>query len=408
MKRVGLIAGAILAGSIGMAEAKTFKIKPGPTAPTDLQAALIAAQPGDTVRIARGKYDFTAGLSLDVDRVTIRGEGMDKTILSFKNQRGSGEGLLVTSDDVTMRDFAVEDTPGDGIKSKDANRVRYYRVRVEWTRGPDPKNGAYGIYPVTSTDVLVEECVVRASADAGIYVGQSRNIIVRKNLAERNVAGIEIENSFNADVYKNVARENTGGVLVFDLPGLPQIGGHSTRIFRNTIVNNNTPNFASIGNIVASLPAGTGFIVMATRNVHVFENTFAENATANVIVTSYRPTITDANFNALPRDIVIRNNVFGRAGFNPDGDLKALTQLGMQGPDIFWDGATTFVAAGSPKTEPVRLSIANNTTQSGRALRFLNMGLPAASSDFVDAKPSTELPSALAIAEPAPIKLGRR
>lgn len=408
MLRICVLAGALIMAGVGVADAKTFRIKPTPTVQADLQAALIAAKPGDTVQLAKGRYDFTSGLSLDVDRVTVRGAGMDKTILSFKNQRSAGEGLLVTSDDVTLRDFAVEDTPGDGIKSKGADRIHYLRIRVEWTRGPHPQNGAYGIYPVTSTDVMVEECVVRASADAGIYVGQSRNIVVRKNLAERNVAGIEIENSIGADVYDNIARENTGGVLVFDLPGLPQIGGHSTRVYRNQIVNNNTPNFSSIGNIVASLPAGTGFIVMATRNVHVFDNVFAENGTANVLITAYRPTITDPNYNPLPREIVIRENVFGRAGFKPDGDLKALTQMGMQGPDIFWDGSTTYVAAGAPKTEPVRISIADNKTQSGAPLRYLSMGLAVAGADFADAQPSTTLPGELVIAEPAPIKLAKR
>ena len=36
--------------------------------------------------------------------------------------------------------------------------------------------------------------------DAGIYVGQSRNIIVRNSIARYNVAGIEIENCYYADV----------------------------------------------------------------------------------------------------------------------------------------------------------------------------------------------------------------
>jgi parallel beta-helix repeat protein len=408
MLRSFVLASAFMVAAIGVAEAKTFKIKPGPTVQADLQTALISARPGDTVQLAKGRYEFNAGLSLDVDRVTVRGAGMDKTILSFKNQRTTGEGLLVTSDDVTLRDFAVEDTPGDGIKSKGADRIRYYRLRVEWTRGPHPQNGAYGIYPVTSSDVLIEECVVRASADAGIYVGQSRNIIVRKNIAERNVAGIEIENSFNADVHDNIARENTGGILVFDLPGLPQIGGHSTRVFRNQIVNNNTPNFSSIGNIVATLPAGTGFIVMATKNVHVFDNVFAENGTANVIINAYRASIADANYNPLPRDIVIRNNTFGRAGYKLDGDLKALSQMGIQGPDILWDGSTTYVAAGAPKTEPVRISIADNISQSGAGVRFLNLGLAVAGADFADAQPSDAAPGLLKIQEPAPIKLAKR
>src|SRR5690606_17583393 len=125
--------------------------------------------------------------------------------------------------------------------------------------------GAYGLYPVQCTDVLIEDSVARAASDAGIYVGQSTNIIVRRNLAEYNVAGIEIENSFDADVHDNVARHNTGGVLVFNLPGLQVKNGARTRIFDNQIYENNTPNFAPPGNIVGKVPTGTGFASIAAH-----------------------------------------------------------------------------------------------------------------------------------------------
>ncbi len=147
----------------------------------------------------------------------------------------AGEGLLVTSDDVVLRDFAVEDTRGDGIKSKGADRIVYKNIRVEWTGGAKETNGAYGVYPVESHDVLIDGVTVRGASDAGIYVGQSENIIVRGSVAEYNVAGIEIENSRRADVYGNTARHNAGGILVFDLPNLPIIGGGQVRVFANMV-----------------------------------------------------------------------------------------------------------------------------------------------------------------------------
>src|SRR6185436_8691984 len=109
-------------------------------------------------------------------------------------------------------------------------------------------------YPVLSEDVLIEDCVAIGASDAGIYVGQSKNIIVRGSRAERNVAGIEIENSVGADVYGNVATQNTGGILVFNLPDLELKNGHGTRVFKNEVFENNHPNFAPQGNIVASVP----------------------------------------------------------------------------------------------------------------------------------------------------------
>lgn len=211
---------------------------------SNLQAALIAAKSGDTIVLPEGTFALTDPLSLDVGGVTLRGAGQDKTILDFTNQAGAGEGLMVTSDDVTLMDFAVRNTKGDGIKSKGADRITYRYLTVEWTGEPKETNGAYGVYPVESRDVLVENVTVRGASDAGIYVGQSSNIVVRNSIVEFNVAGIEIENSTGADVYGNIARNNTGGILVFDLPDLPVGDGNSTRIFNNQILANNTRNFA--------------------------------------------------------------------------------------------------------------------------------------------------------------------
>ena len=94
-----------------------------------------------------------------------------------------------------LEDFAVEDTKGDGVKSKGSDQITFRNLRVEWTAGPNEANGAYGVYPVASKNVLIDGVVVRGAADAGIYVGQSENIVVRNSRAEFNVAGIEIENS---------------------------------------------------------------------------------------------------------------------------------------------------------------------------------------------------------------------
>jgi parallel beta-helix repeat protein len=106
--------------------------------------------------------------------------------------------------------------------------------------------------------VLVEDCEVVGASDAGIYVGQSRDIIVRNNVVHGNVAGIEVENSTNADVYDNRAYDNTAGVLVFNLPNLPVRDGRRCLVRSNTIENNNRANFAPRGSIVARCPRARG------------------------------------------------------------------------------------------------------------------------------------------------------
>ena len=363
-----------------------------------LQAALISAEPGETILLPEGTFQLTEGLSLDVDGVTLRGAGQDKTILDFSGQEGAGEGLLVTSDDVLLMDFAVRNTKGDGIKSKGADQIIYRYLTVEWTNGPDETNGAYGVYPVESKNVLVENVTVRAASDAGIYVGQSDNIIVRNSVVEYNVAGIEIENSMNADVYGNVARNNTGGILVFDLPDLPVTGGNSTRIFDNEIIENNTRNFAPAGNIVASVPSGTGVIVMANRNVHVFDNNFDNNRSAHVLIMSYSQPFTDERYNPLPRDLVLRGNTYGAGGNDPQGDLAPLAAaLGGQLPAIVWDGVDRW---GDEAPQALNIAI-EEAPEAG----FISLGLGKYPIDPAAMAPSPERPEATPVAEPAAIVL---
>ncbi len=313
-----------------------------------LQTQLINARPGDVIEIPEGLHTFNRGLSLTVSGVTLRGQGMDRSVLSFKDQVQGAEGLLVTASDVTLEDFAIEDTPGDGLKVNDGRNIVIRRVRAEWSNGPDVDNGAYGIYPVQVENLLLEECVAIGASDAGLYVGQSRNVVVRNNRAERNVAGIEIENTFHADVYGNVARENTGGILVFNMPDLPQ-PGHSTRVFANTIIANNTDNFGAEGTPVASVPAGSGIVINSNDRVEIFDNDIADNDTANVIISSYFATGYQgtremaADYDPYPETIYIYGNRFSGGGGSPDGlDLKALKVLkfGINGrfPDVLWDG----------------------------------------------------------------------
>lgn len=313
-----------------------------------LQTQLITAKPGDVIVVPAGVHPINRGLSLNVSGVTIRGEGMDKSILSFKGQLQGAEGLLVSASDFTIEDLAIEDTAGDALKINEGSNIVIRRVRTEWTNGPDEKNGAYGIYPVQTENVLLEESVAIGASDAGIYVGQSRNVVVRNNRAERNVAGIEIENTFFADVYGNVTNENTGGILVFNMPDLPQ-PGHSTRVYQNTVVGNNTDNFGAEGTPVASVPAGSGIVINSNDRVEIFDNEIADNDTANIIISSYYATgwegIRDMGdaYDPYPETIYIYGNRLSGGGSSPDGlDLKALkvAMFGLTGslPDVLWDG----------------------------------------------------------------------
>ncbi len=312
-----------------------------------LHERLLDAKPGEVIEIPAGTYHFDRSLTLRADGVTIRGAGMDKTVLSFKGQKAGAEGLLVNGDDFAIENLTIQDSKGDGLKISESENITIRGVKVEWTAGPSTKNGAYGLYPVLTKNVLIEDSVSIGASDAGIYVGQSDGVIVRRSRAEKNVAGIEIENTINADVHDNVATGNTGGILVFNMPGLKQQGGN-IRVFNNKVIANNHENFGAKGTPVASVPAGSGIVVNSNDDIEIFGNEIRDNATTNIIISSvystgYKDSSKSETFDPYPERIYVHGNTLSGGGDSPDGfDLKALkvAMYGLRGnfPDVLWDG----------------------------------------------------------------------
>jgi parallel beta-helix repeat protein len=325
-----------------------------------LRLALEKAVPGTVIEIPSGFHKLTRSLVLNTDGVTLKGAGIDLTVLSFKDQVAGAEGLLVNADDFTIEDLAIEDTKGDALKVNGGRNVTIRRVRTEWTNGPATGNGAYGIYPVQTENTLIEESVAIGASDAGIYVGQSKNVVVRNSRAEYNVAGIEIENTIGADVYGNLATNNTGGILVFNMPDLP-VTGHSTRIYDNDVSGNNTANFGAPGTAVASVPAGSGVVINSNDKVEIFNNRIGDNKTANILISSLSSAEYTAdreqapNFDPYPEGIAIHGNTFAPGGNAPDRPALDTLRLALGGaearlPDIVWDGV---VNAERTSQEPV-------------------------------------------------------
>lgn len=360
--------------------ARTYKIPVGPHAAFQLQERLINSVPGDVIELEEGVYRCEGQLDVNCDHLTIRGQGHEKTILSFQGQDVGSEGLVATGDAFVIEDLAVEDSIGNAIKVLGSNGVVFRRVRTEWTNGPDTNNGAYGIYPVQCKNVLIEDCIAIGASDAGIYVGQSEDVIVRNCRAEWNVAGIEIENTLRADVYNNTATNNTGGILVFDLPGLQLTNGGQVRIFGNQVSKNNTKNFAPAGNIVATVPAGTGLMIMATDKVEVFENEINDNQTVGVLVVSFliteRP-IKDAKYDPYPQGISIHNNTILRGGERPTGKIASMLApvVGIPFPQIFYDGivdSSKLVDGKTPDELSLKISDNGNVTFANGNVAQLN------------------------------------
>lgn len=322
------------------------EVESGPGALESLKTAFATAQPETIIQLPKGTIQVDSELQISSSHVLVKGKNPKKTILDFSGQLSGGQGILISGDYVTLENFAVLNTPGDGIRAQReggiVHGITFRKLKVEWNTEPEDEHGAYGLYPVQCDGVLVEKSEVIASSDAGIYVGQSSNIIVTKNKVWGNVAGIEIENSFDADVFKNKAWDNTAGILVFNLPGLSQEGSR-TRVYQNKLTDNNHRNFGS--GVVGQVPPGTGMLVLANDEVEIFKNKINGHVTVGITPVSY-DFVAASNgeepppppFEPHPETIYIYKNKFKNNGADPRGVVGLIIKAHLgAGSDVVWD-----------------------------------------------------------------------
>jgi parallel beta-helix repeat protein len=316
----------------------TTRICPGPDAQRLATIAFFDAHEGDTIEFCEGKFDFTSGLVMFGKRgITIKGAGMNKTYLRFKDSTDQDGFNLNRMTGITIQGLTIYDAPGNGLRIFRSDYVTVRDVKVGWTvadphsdevYGPstynsDPQswsvNGAYAFYPVITHHVLIEDCVSVGSSDAGVYVGQSSDILVQRTEAFHNVAGFEFENTYRAEFVNNIAHDNVGGFLVFDLPGRVQYG-EKNLVHHNQSYENNTPQFAPRGSIVAYVPSGTGALIFASDQVEFYANDIKGNDTIGLAIVNYGladPNQSQTRYDFYPEAVHIYGNTFTDNGSNP-------------------------------------------------------------------------------------------
>lgn len=371
--RLSLLTAVLLVACGEEAEKKTPPLAPGGDDQATVQEALIEAGDGDVVELAAGTFRFDGELSIRTKRnLTVRGQGPG-TVLDFSGQTSGGNGIAVDgADGIVFEGLAIENTPGDGIRVENTTGVTFRDVKVSWDAGSESSNGAYALYPVRSRNILVEGCDISGASDAGIYVGQSDRAIVRNNRVHGNVAGIEIENTTDAEVVGNHVTDNAGGILVFNLPELQVKDGRRVLVHGNEVVANNHANFAAPGNIVASVPSGTGIVVLAADEIEVTDNEVRDNVSAGVIVTSFATIAlvtgreyNDPAYDPYPETIHVHDNRMSGNGTEPRDVL-----LDLGGADVLWDGVVD-ATKDNPGGE---LSLC--ATANGEGATFLRLGPP--------------------------------
>jgi len=328
----------------------TTVIKAGSDAEA-IQTALIEAKTKSVVCFADGEYKLDRELSSTVNDITVRGNPGDRraVVLDYTAQVEGKDALSASGAGFTIEHLSVRNSHGNAIVVKNTERVTFRNLFVSWSVGSATTNGAYAVYPLSCRDVLVENCEVVGASDAGLYVGQSQNIIVRNNTVHGNVTGIEIENSDDALVTGNRVYDNTAGILVFVMPNLERKSGARTIVEENRIDDNNRANFGAPGTTVSVVPAGVGVLVLANDGTEVRENSFSGNKSAGVLAISLSTYETicaagggescQSNDTRTDRDLsklYVHDNDFSGNGLDPDETVRALFEPPIE--NVLWDG----------------------------------------------------------------------
>jgi cytochrome c peroxidase len=288
-------------------------------------------------------------VKVDLDDITLRGVGgtgqargtisagpagaaqqphLTRPVLD--GEKKLSDGVIATGSNFTIENFDLRHYVANGVVAQHARNVTFRDLKIDDT-------GLYGVYPVSCAGVTVERCVATGIADAALYVGQSRDIVVRDSEAHDNVTGIEIENSINAVVENNYVHDNTGGILVFVLPNNVSKVGRDCVVRNNRVINNNHANFANPNSIVSNVMPGSGILVMAADNTEVTANEIRGNDTYGVAVFSLEaafPKGTAFDVGPTPENTFIHGNTYADNGRSPS---EKITSAGIKGADLIWD-----------------------------------------------------------------------
>ena len=295
-----------------------------------IQAAVGKAKEGDLIRVYPGTYSET--VYIDKDNITLQGVLREGKWPLLDGKKTLNDGILYSGNGILIENFKIIGYKGNGIMGQAGNN---FVIRNNWV----DDTGVYGIFPEFGKNGLISHNKLAGIEDAAIYVGMCDNIDVRNNEVYNSVAGIEIENCRYSLVEDNYIHNNTAGVLVFITPGLPIKTCNHTIVRNNFIINNNHENFGQEGSLVASLPPGTGVVVMAADDVTIENNQIVGNDNVGIVITdlSFGAQISkDPESEPNPDRVVILDNFMTDNGSNPIEDVKIAmaTKLSKLGPDI--------------------------------------------------------------------------
>jgi hypothetical protein len=325
MRRISVIIPACLLAvflvmlvvSVASAKPKGNIVHPGES----IQAAVDAAEPGDTIVVQKGIYNET--VVIDKDGISLRG---GKAVLEPPSEPTEGPcegaGLCVLGDvdfqtgevseyveDVSISGFTVRDFSVYGIVGIGARDARFVKNRSF-------DNGEYGITSFFSTGTKVISNVTSGAEDAAIYVGDSphANTRIANNDTYNSASGILVRNALHGHIIANKAHNNCIGIIfIADAPG----PAGEFEVDGNRVQHNNRAC-----PVTAETPrlSGVGIGLLGARSVKIRGNLVLKN------VPSGPP--------ALSGGVVLVRGIEGTA---PKNNSVVGNVILRNHPDIFWD-----------------------------------------------------------------------
>jgi parallel beta-helix repeat protein len=315
---------------------------------TTIQAAVDAAQPGDTILVPPGTY--RESVLVTKSHLTIAGSRaavLDAAGFRIGIRVGSGS-ISRGGPEPTCPPLAVEGFTLLGLTVEHAGFSGVFLVGVDGYRLTGSRyvdNPVYGPFPVCSHGGLIDlnqvvggDSAGGPSTDTGIYVGDDDRVTVRGNAVTNYVIGVVVENTINATVQDNLLQGNTAGVYAAVLPNHPRPFTDNVAITHNQVVKNNLPNPVppDSGEEIGGVPTGVGIVNFGADHVAIRDNQVLGNDSLGVIVLRNFVASADPRIEPNPDFGQVRGNVVLQNGHSPD-PVRAVTP----GADLVYDGTGT-------------------------------------------------------------------